>query len=42
MSLKSLTKLIPTLWSRTYCILTCGGTLLEIIKQYIEQQNGID
>ena len=28
----------PALWSRTYCILTCGGAPLEIIKQYIQQQ----
>jgi REP element-mobilizing transposase RayT len=25
-------------WSRTYCILSCGGAPLSIIKQYIEQQ----
>ena len=28
----------PVFWSRTYCILTCGGAPLAIIKQYIEQQ----
>lgn len=28
----------PVFWSRTYCILTCGGASLSIIKQYIEQQ----
>lgn len=28
----------PVLWSRSYCILTCGGAPLSIIKQYIEQQ----
>ncbi len=28
----------PVLWSRSYCILTCGGAPLEIIKQYIQQQ----
>ena len=29
----------PTLWSRSYCILSCGGAPLEIIKQYIQQQD---
>lgn len=28
----------PTLWSRSYCILSCGGAPLSIIRQYIEQQ----
>ncbi len=28
----------PTLWSRSYCILSCGGAPLEIIRQYIQQQ----
>lgn len=28
----------PTLWSRSYCILSCGGAPLEIIQQYIQQQ----
>lgn len=28
----------PIFWSRSYCILTCGGAPLSIIKQYIEQQ----
>lgn len=28
-------------WSRSYCILTCGGAPLSIIKQYIEQQDGV-
>ena len=28
----------PVLWSRSYCILTCGGAPLEIIKRYIQQQ----
>ena len=26
------------LWSRTYFVASCGGAPLEIIKQYIEQQ----
>ena len=28
-------------WSRTYCLLTCGGAPLSVIKQYIKQQAGI-
>lgn len=28
----------PQFWSRTYCILSCGGAPLSVIKQYIEQQ----
>lgn len=28
----------PVFWSRSYCILSCGGAPLSIIKQYIEQQ----
>jgi len=28
----------PVLWSRSYCIVSCGGAPLSIIKQYIEQQ----
>ena len=26
-------------WSRTYCILSCGGAPLTVLKQYIEQQS---
>ena len=29
----------PVLWSRTYFVASCGGAPLEIIKQYIEQQD---
>ena len=28
----------PVFWSRSYCILSCGGAPLTILKQYIEQQ----
>lgn len=28
----------PVFWSRSYCIVSCGGAPLSIIKQYIEQQ----
>jgi len=33
-----LTSKIPTLWTNSYFISTVGGTPLEIIKQYIENQ----
>lgn len=32
----------PVLWSRSYCIITCGGAPLSIIRQYIEQQAAPD
>lgn len=32
----------PVLWSRSYCMLSCGGAPLEIIKQYIQQQDRPD
>jgi putative transposase len=28
----------PVFWSRSYCIFSCGGTPLSVIKQYVEQQ----
>ncbi len=28
----------PVLWSRSYCIVTCGGAPLTVLKQYIERQ----
>lgn len=28
----------PVFWSRSYCMLTCGGAPLSVLKQYIEQQ----
>jgi putative transposase len=28
----------PVFWSRSYCIISCGGAPLSVIKQYIEQQ----
>ena len=31
----------PVFWSRNYCLITCGGAPLAVIKQYIEQQ-GVD
>ena len=32
----------PVLWSRSYCVLSCGGAPQEIIKQYIQQQDRPD
>lgn len=32
----------PVFWSRTYCLLSCAGAPLSIIKQYIEQQAEIE
>ncbi len=32
----------PVFWSRSYCILTCGGAPLSVIRQYIEQQEGAE
>ena len=29
----------PVFWTRAYCLLTCGGAPLEIIKKYIEKQS---
>ena len=29
----------PVLWSRSYCVLSCGGAPLAVIQQYIEQQD---
>ena len=28
----------PVFWSRSYCIISCGGAPLSILKPYIEQQ----
>lgn len=28
----------PVFWSRSYCIVSCGGAPLSVIKQYVEQQ----
>ena len=30
----------PVLWSRSYFAGSCGGAPLEIIKQYIQNQQG--
>lgn len=31
----------PVFWSRSYCVTTCGGAPLEIVKQYIQNQKGV-
>jgi putative transposase len=28
----------PVLWSRSYCVISCGGAPLSILKHYIENQ----
>ena len=28
----------PVLWNRSYCVLSCGGAPLSVLRQYIEQQ----
>jgi len=28
----------PVLWSRSYCIVSCGGAPLSMLQQYIERQ----
>lgn len=32
----------PVLWSRSYCIISCGGAPISALKQYIQQQAEID
>lgn len=32
----------PVFWSRSYCVLTCGGAPLTVIRQYIENQEALD
>ncbi len=31
---------LPTLWTNSYLVVTCGGAPLSVIKQYIENQKG--
>lgn len=30
----------PVFYSRSYCLVTCGGAPLDIVKQYLENQAG--
>jgi putative transposase len=32
---------IPTLWTNSYFVVTCGGAPLSVIKQYIENQKSV-
>jgi putative transposase len=32
---------IPSLWMNSYFVSTVGGTTLEVVKQYIENQKGV-
>ena len=32
----------PALWSRSYCVISCGGAPLEALKRYVEQQERPD
>jgi putative transposase len=32
----------PVFWSRSYCIASCGGAPLAVLKQYIENQAGAE
>jgi putative transposase len=29
----------PVFWSRTYCLVSCGGAPLSVLKQYIANQD---
>ncbi|MDW1642246.1 IS200/IS605 family transposase [Vibrio sp. Vb2896] len=33
---------MPVFYSRSYCLVSCGGAPLEIVKQYLDQQEGFD
>ncbi len=32
----------PMFWSRSYCIISCGGAPISVLKQYIQQQAEIE
>ena len=32
----------PIFWSRSYCIISCGGAPISVLKQYIQQQAEIN
>ena len=32
----------PVFYSRSYCLVSCGGAPLKIIRQYLEQQEGFE
>lgn len=37
----SLKSRIPSLWTNSYFVSTVGGTTLDVVKQYIENQKGV-
>jgi putative transposase len=32
----------PVFYSRSYCLVSCGGAPLEIVRQYLDQQEGFE
>jgi len=32
----------PVFWSRSYCVISCGGAPLSVLRQYIEQQQALE
>lgn len=32
----------PVFWSRSYCLISCGGAPISVLKQYIQQQAEIE
>jgi putative transposase len=32
----------PVFWSRSYCVISCGGAPLSVLRQYIERQGGVE
>jgi putative transposase len=32
----------PVFWSRSYCIVRCGGAPLSVLKQYLQGQAGVE
>lgn len=32
----------PIFWSRSYCIISCGGAPISVLQQYIQQQAEIE
>jgi putative transposase len=32
----------PVFWSRSYCVISCGGAPLSVLRQYIEQQQAVE
>lgn len=32
----------PVFWNRSYCLISCGGAPLSVLRQYIEQQQEVE